>query len=166
MKHTDARLARHQLLGVSWKHHEHSLQPMAVWIYSGTRRTHKHTKDFSLNLSLLLFFSFLSFSLCDRSSASVPRLGSTVNQRQPTSQLLQLSQGRIIPPANHRSTPSSYPSLCKAALHTARRSSPPFKTTPSARALRSSFNSHSNTHSITPAHTDKTGSRCDTDAEV
>lgn len=121
---------------------------MAVWNAQNVRFLFK-------SLPPLVPLFFLSVSLCDRSSASVPRLSSTVNQRQPTSQLLQLSQGRIIPPANHGSTPSSYPSLCKAALHTARRSSPPFKTTPSARALRSFFNSHSNTHSITLAHADK-----------
>lgn len=45
----------------------------------------------------------------------------------------------------------SYPSLCKAASRTA-----PLllcsKQPPSTEALRSSFNSHANTHSLTPAH--------------
>ena len=67
---------------------------------------------------------------------------------------LQLSQGRIIPPANHSSTPSIHPIhlSVKQRRTPSSLSPPPFKTTPSTEALRSPFNSQTNTHSCTHKH--------------
>lgn len=102
------------------------------------------------------YCSFLSLyvSLCGRSSAVVPKLGSAQLSISSSLHLRAAAE----PGPHHPACQSplytfnpSYPSLCKAASHTAPLSPPPFKTAPpSTEALRSSFNSLTSTHS--PAH--------------
>lgn len=89
VKHMEPWLAHWQLLEISWKYHKPGLQQMAVSNYSRTEHTQNVMPTyFCLNLSFSSCSSLSpSVSLWGRSSAVVPRLGSTVNQqRQPTSQ--------------------------------------------------------------------------------
>lgn len=136
---------------------------MAVSNYSYTEHTQNVLPPyFCSNLSFLVF---LSFSLCLSVADPAPWFpGSARLSCQSAAAYISVllpSQGRIIPPANHRSAPSIHPiHLSVKQLHTAPLS--PLlrsKQPPSTEALRSSFNSHTSTQK--PTH-----QQCAIDMEV